>query len=484
MRQTRRPQLTEPRVLLLVVYLGLTVLSLLALAGLLAARGIEGFLWIQAAGHVSSLGLNFVAFVFCWLLAGAAIASLFFTTLVKRHLVFAVALTLIAFSYLNTTRESHYSEGDFSAYYNAAECVSRGVPINQEEHNLYLYPPLLATVLSPFVSLGPGKMMQAFRVSNYVAVVLLTLLLYRVLIRFRFSAELSALAVMAVMLANVPISRTLLYNQINIHVLNLILLSLLLSDRRPFWSALCLALAAHLKVSPVVLALPFLIWRRWRWCLYFALCNLLIIGGTSAVSAFHYYVAFVTDVARIGESALRTSSVDAFVYNTSRYLGLSDRLFQAAAKQVMRLALAATLLWSFWRVRDRPVFTDEATASRRGILNGFALLPILMVAVAPSIWPHHLVFLMLPLLVVFTALRTQWDVYLYFTAYLSITLMPVFDIYPFSYLRLAAIVLLLVLLGRIASRTDDHAPEWLVRLRNALQDANLRIVDAGRTRVG
>jgi hypothetical protein len=237
-------------------------------------------------------------------------------------------------------------------------------------------------------------------------------------------------------------------------------------------------------MSPVVLAIPFLIWRQWRWCLYFALSNLLIIGGTSVAAGFHYYVAFVGDVASINETALRNVSVDSLVYNTSRYLRLSNGLAQVAIAQALRFALVVSLLWGYWRLRSRPAFTDEPVDSRRGIMNGYVLLPILMVAISPSIWPHHLVFLMLSLLVLFTALRTQWDFYLYLPAYLCIILMPVFDIYPFSYLRLGAIVLLLILFGRCARRADDQAPEWLITLRNALQAANARILEMGRSRAG
>ena len=45
--------------------------------------------------------------------------------------------------------------------------------------------------------------------------------------------------------------------------------------------------------------------------------------------------------------------------------------------------------------------------------------------------------------------------------------MPVYDIYPLSYLRLLGMILMVILLHLLAARKDDDPPEFLERLNNA-----------------
>ena len=106
---------------------------------------------------------------------------------------------------------------------------------------------------------------------NLASLVLFYVLLQRTLQRYGFTPSFSALATILFMLVNAPLLRTLVYVQVNLHVLNLILLSILLYPRRPFLSAFALALAVHLKISPAVLVLAFLLETDWRWLAWFAL---------------------------------------------------------------------------------------------------------------------------------------------------------------------------------------------------------------------
>jgi uncharacterized membrane protein len=151
-----------------------------------------------------------------------------------------------------------------------------------------LYPPLLATLLSPFVSLGIYRLNLIFQVLNYLAVLLLMILLYLTLQHYRFSNGLAALALLGIMVANVPVSRTLHNHQINLHVANLILLSLLLFGKHNFWSACSLSLAIHLKVYPLVLVLPFFYQKEWRWCTWFVASQGIIIVATSVLNSPYY----------------------------------------------------------------------------------------------------------------------------------------------------------------------------------------------------
>jgi len=82
---------------------------------------------------------------------------------------------------------------------------------------------------------------------------------------------------------NVPILRTLAYAQINMHVLAAILATLHWYPRHRLASAMALALAVNLKISPVVLALSFLWAADVRWTAMFV-ASLIGIGAIPAVA--------------------------------------------------------------------------------------------------------------------------------------------------------------------------------------------------------
>jgi hypothetical protein len=456
---------------LLSVYLVVTLVLGVALVTVVLRLGTSGFHTFQVPGHGSSLAVNFIAFCLSWLLLGGLIGLTQFPSRFRRHAAFVLVSTLMAFAYLNVVREPHQiAVGDFGAYFHAAECVRQGVPIEQKPDRLYLYPPLLATVLSPLVPLGLEDAAKAFRLFNYGAVLLLLPLLYLSLLRYRFTPEIAAFAVLCALAANVPIARTLIYNQINLHVENLILVSLLVFGRHTWLSALCLALAAQLKVSPLVLALPFVLTRAWRWCGWFVGWQLAIIALTSLANSPQYYIEFVQQSASLRETALRNVSVDALMYNTFRLAGLDGWAGRDALALVLRGVLGVAVLMVYWRLARRRLVIDE-DGDARVIATGFAILPLLMIAVSPSIWEHHFVFLILPMLVLASVLREPRDVCLYGLAYVFVFLFPVYDIYPVSYLRLIAILLLLALYARLARRHVEGEASWFRDLKQRLAAA-------------
>jgi uncharacterized membrane protein len=79
----------------------------------------------------------------------------------------------------------------------------------------------------------------------------------------------AALTTTLFLLVNMPVLRTFMYVQVNFHVMNFILLSILFYGSRPFLSALMLALAIHFKASPAILVLAFLLHFNWKWLLWF-----------------------------------------------------------------------------------------------------------------------------------------------------------------------------------------------------------------------
>jgi hypothetical protein len=450
------------------IYLALTLCFALVFGVLLLRYGAAAFRVIRRPTSSSTAGMDFVVFSVSWLFIGFVTCLSQVPKFARRHAAFLLVVVLMGFSYLNFVREPHTAgPGDFRPYYLAAVDMRQDRPIAQQRGRLYLYPPLFATLLSPFVPLGMERLNLVFQVLNYVAVLLLMILLYQALQRYRFSTKLAALALLGIMVANVPVERTLINHQVNLHVANLILLSLLLFGKHPFWSACALSLAIHLKVYPLVLVLPFLYQKEWRWCAGFVASQGLIIVATSVLTSPRYYVEFLCQVSAITEIAPSNVSIDSFLYNALRLSDLRPWAGERITAHAVRLLLAMGVLKAWYQLARRGLFAD-APDGTRVILNSYVLLPVLMLVVSPSIWTHHFVLLMLPMLVLASSLRAPWEFWLFGYAYAFIFLMPVYDIYFVSYLRLLGLILLIVLFNGAAKRPTDAAPEWFRRLNQQL----------------
>src|SRR5262249_17357736 len=157
--------------------------------------------------------------------------------------------------YLNLLREREHFY-DLNDYVVAARALHEHQPLPPR----YLYPPLWATLLRPLTPLGGEAIFDLCIVANWGALLLFYGLLYGTLQRYGFARGGAALSALALLAVNVPVLRTLFYGQINLHVANLILLSLLWAGPRPALSAVALSLAVHLKILPLIFVLPF-IWE-------------------------------------------------------------------------------------------------------------------------------------------------------------------------------------------------------------------------------
>jgi len=115
------------------------------------------------------------------------------------------------------------------------------------------------------------------------------------------------------------------------------------------------------------------------------------------------------------------------------------------------------------RLGQRPVFTDAENGPRM-VLTGYVVLPVVMLLASPLIWEHHFVMWMLTMPVVAASLKHPREWWLLLPVYVFCFLMPTYDIYPLSYLRLLGMILIVILLSILAARDDDGEPEWLRRL--------------------
>jgi hypothetical protein len=453
MNPTDRPALDRFLSQTLGLWATATLAFVVVNAALVATKGPEVFSVLVQVGPVSGLKLTYSAVGLVWLSSGLVLALLRKPDFRARFGLVTICSFLALLLYANVLRErSEYP--DAGDYMRAAFDLSEGRPL----HERYIYPPLLAAACELFVPLGRGGLRTALWIGNVLAVAAFAGLLPLVLVRYGFDRRVSAGLVLAFLAINVPILRTLVYGQVNLHVANLILLALLAYPRFPVWSALSLALAVHLKSSPLVLVLPFVTERNGRWMAAFVAWLGAVAAAIYAVHGAQPFLDFLHNARSVyawGDLCFRENSIDSFLRSTAALLGgpfaMADqpvvRLLAKASVLAIALAIAGFAIWRGAFVPGRGPGSD--------VLNGWPALAVLMVLASPLVWEHHPVFVALPFLVITRRLQTPGEWAVFSLAYGFVFLLPTFDFYPWSFGRLAGLLTLLALLYRISGRNRD-----------------------------
>ncbi|MCC6261619.1 MAG: DUF2029 domain-containing protein [Anaerolineales bacterium] len=431
------------------IWFGLTALIGFQCLWIILRNGSSGF---QA--YVQDSPLTYTPFALAsagwiWLLAGFALWLFYKNKITRNNLLSWAGFFLVAVSYLNILRE-RIRYGDIGYYIEAALKLYNHQPLP----DTYIYPPLWATLLSQLAPLGEDGILFICWSLNLLSLFAFYYLLQRILQHYQFKANAAAIATTIFMLVNMPLLRTLLYVQVNLHVLNLIFLSVLLYKDKPYFSAFTLALAVHLKASPMILALAFLLEFNWKWLAYFSLNLILIALFTIALTGFEPYLQFIHNAALLAaprEFSLRDSSFDSFFNIALAYL----RINQSLIKILVYLAKGgAVLLALFIGFKTNSLHPQSKGAK---LYNAIPALLFAMVIASPLIWEHHGIFLTLPFLLLLKKIQAPSEWLWFGAAYLFVFLMPTFDFFPWSYAKLFGILTILGLLWIVKTREANSA---------------------------
>lgn len=445
------------------LFLWLIITLLVPLSLLLAylLRGAAGPDFLAQNGPGSVMPLTMICAGLAWLLLGLVVSGLRFGFANRHNAVTWTAFCAVMLLYLNALRERTYY-GDWHDYYLAATNLLRG----EHLHPRYLYPPLWATLLSPLAGLGDDAVFYACWLANVAGIALLFILLHRVLQKYGFSNRLAAIVAAGFLLVNVPVLRTLFYTQVNLHVVNMILLSLVLYPRNRLLSALALAVAVQLKASPVILVAAFLLERDWRWLGWFVLSSLALAGVTVisyGITPLGDWVSNASHIYSANLPAFRDNSFDSFIRAIFGFFtGDTASPVVGYLSIVLKLILAAA----------GAIVVRVSLKGRTGMPEGQLLMTsscpllILMTLLSPLVWEHHAVFLALPFLVLLKRLNnsTEWAIFGF--AYFLEFLLPTFDFFPWSYGRLLAPLAILWLTYAVARRAPstgaiEPIEQWL-----------------------
>ncbi len=426
----------------------ITGLVLLEFVWIFSRYGLDGFRAFMQEAIYTYIPITLASVALTWLLAGFLLWLILTGRITKTTSLTWAGFFIVAFVYINVLRE-RFRYGDIDYYTQAAFALIRNKPLP----DTYFYPPLWATLLSFLTPLGEGGILLISWIANVLSFLLFYVLLHRTLELYHFKPYAAALVATLFLLVNMPVMRTFMYVQVNFHVMNFILLSILLYRDRPFLSALMLALAVHFKASPAVLVLAFLLQFDWKWLLWFAASMILIAGLTIVVYGISPYYDFINNFLFISASqgwSLHDSSFDSAIGMTLSY-------FRADFATVRILVLLAkgltTIAVIFLSVRSRGFFSD---GEGKGQLFD-SIIPLFagMTLLSPLVWEHHALFLTLPFLLLLKKLEPPIEWTLYGAVYLLVFLTPVFDYFPWSYGRLVGILILLGLLWKSRERSRN-----------------------------
>lgn len=415
-------------------------------------------------GPHTDLTVTLLCVALAWGLLGALLVALERRPWNAERVASLVCFALLALLYLNILRERTEFD-DLNDYVRAAEDIASGRAL----HYRYVYPPLLATLLSPLVALGHRAPLLALVAANYLSLGVLYFLLRQALIRYGFASLTASLCTLIALVANVAVLRTLLYGQINLHVVNLILITLLAYPSHVLISAIALALAVHLKTSPILLALPFVVRRDLRWLTTFGGTLLALVGLTSLVSGPERYLEFAHNVQRIYEANginFRDNSFDGLMRATLALTGgdLADAFWPV---QISRVIVLATSLLLAVRALRNESFYARGTPTERAVYNMVPMLCLLLLTFSPLLWEHHPVFILLTMLLLFTRIDGRGDGLLWLISWFLCFATPTFDLYPLSYRILVGVAVAYWLGFRVTGRAAAQG-RWFLLLDRGL----------------
>ena len=431
----------------LICWGGLTGLVIFQFVWVYSRHGLAGFQAFMQEAPYTHIPITLASVAIAWLLTGFLLWLLLTDRITKDNILTWAGFYINAFLYINILRE-RVRYGDIDYYTQAAFALVKNQPLP----DFYLYPPLWATLLSFLTALGEEGILLIAWIANVLSFFLFYFLLHRILEHYQFKPNAAALVTTLFTLVNMPLIRTLMYVQVNFHVMNLIFLSILFYKDRLFLSALTLALAVHFKASPAVLVLAFLLEFNWKWLAWFAIKMILIAAFTVAIYGISPYFDFINNFILLNAPhalSMHDSSFDSAIGVTLSYF----RADFSVILILVYLAKGASVLLALYLCTRPPAFFSNGESKVR-LFNSIIPLFVAMTLASPLVWEHHGIFLSLPFLLLLRKMESPAEWILYGAVYLFVFLTPTFDYFPWSYGRLPGILILLALLWVTRNRSD------------------------------
>jgi hypothetical protein len=416
-------------------------------------------------------------------------ASLKNAWLVLLPLLFSLSCLFYMVEY---TTKSH----DYKAYERAAMAVIRGTN-PYAVRPAYIYPPLPAQAIASVYRVIAGRFLSpkdghwdtiwrlifdVYQCTQYVLLLLAYFLSYMLARSIGLRRTPALLLVTALMLVNYPLARTLKFNQVNLWILNSFLAALLLLRRYPLVSGAAIALGVHIKLYPLILLVPWTVTKKGRALLGAAFAFILILFvQTDWGRNFDLWREFLQYVGHGLQqpTSLKNNSFHSFVYNLFRQIHVPLRL----AGKFSLVPVLGVLVWCIARFIKREKIYAEVSKTAdpeskdrfESIFrcHGHAMDAIaLSLLVSPSVWEHHYV-IAIPIAIWAIGACRRDRIWIAATGAFLIFCLPTFLVFPFSYNRLAGL-LLLVYLTSPGAVVENAVPRSHVSMKKDFTGADRR----------
>lgn len=452
-----------------IVWIALSALILASVAAIYLRNGETGLNLFIQQWPLSNLTVTLEATAYTWLCAGAILYLLANNKVNAENAFFVAGFFIVILLYLNVLRE-RFRYGDYQYYLEAATALMNNQPLP----DTYLYLPLWATLLQFIVPLGDQGMLAILWTVNIIMLGFFYILLVRVLEHYGYSNRFAVIIAVLFMSINTPLHRSLGYVQVNLIAMVLIMASLLTFRKNDLASALLLAIAVHLKTSPAALVLAFLLERNWKWLAWFALTFILIALIPVALEGPRPYFDYLTNInilTHITDTNFHDTSFDSFFRFFNPFLGIgieTTRLITMGAKALLGLAAIYVMAQN---IRSHTFVSREK--QNHILLNAIPSLFIVMTLTSPIVWDHHGIFTTLAFLLLLHCIETpalwMWFGFAYFLEFI----LPSFDFFPWSFGRLIAPLIVLVLMWHITRQKQN--PSLLVSANRWFENLKFQI---------
>jgi hypothetical protein len=298
---------------------------------------------------------------------------------------------------------------------------------------------------------------KASELWNFVFYIHQAMLFFSVQISYFLSLEFSKLVgiprlrrllfVSVLFVFSVPSLRTISYNQVNFYILISILAAIILHMKYPVASGGAIAFGGLIKLYPFFLIIPSLLMKKWK--ILFGIM-LMVTGALMLqtnyfqdVSSWKQFALFFIAFPMERESSwFRNTSLLSFVRSITEMLSVNKEFVLL----LFIIAVFSVMIWflgRFWK-RERIFLAREDHEQDKvrstGNLVDFSVLSLL---IAPSAWEHHYV-IAIPLAIWAFALSRKDENWYLWAGIAFVFLLPVFNVFPFSYLRLLGVIFLLL----------------------------------------
>lgn len=372
-------------------------------------------LWFLPDEHSALRALSGGGFVHWWVIQGFSWLWLASVCVWgyghrKRHAGIVILILVIALGLLYARPGGWYAmavpepsfEGmqvgywDGQLYWDSAIAYRNG----DNPFRINWYPP---TFLKTFALLTHTTPTSAFAIwwlvvaASFIASVIFS---YELLLRWQIAPVTATVLCGLLWIANSPAVLTVGAMQASLTMGCLILMSYVWLSRSPILSALSLAAAVGVKVSPLVIGPMLGLAKRHLWAVLFALSCLLLVALSFPHDGFDLWHGFLSEVS---SKVWQSESVDTL---TRRLLGTQLGSAVALVLKMVILIGAGGILWTW---RRYPLLVGNHNQNRDVIADAaFAVGCVCMVLVSPVIWAGHRVWFVPPLLFCWVYSHYRW----------------------------------------------------------------------------